>query len=208
MCGRYAIFDEEDNIEIRKIIQEIDEKFAGTPEREKMRTGEIFPTNIAPVLLPSKKGESIFQAAPLKWGYPRWDGPGVVINARAETVGRKNMFRVSLAAQRCVIPASGFFEWKKGDSGSRKKDKYLFQLPDTPVIYMAGLYNNFKDSKTGESYAAYVILTTAANKTVAPIHDRMPVILTPEDLSLWLYDSTCTDILLKTTRPELAWQKI
>jgi putative SOS response-associated peptidase YedK len=185
MCGRYAIFDEEDNIEIRKIINEIDEKFAGTPEREKMRTGEIFPTDIAPVLLSPKEEKGMIRAVPLKWGCPRWNSPGVIINARAETAGNKKIFRDSLVARRCAVPASGFFEWKKGDS-LKKKEKYLFRLPDTSIIYMAGLYQSFQDAKTGESHAAFVILTTAANESVSPIHDRMPVILLPGELHLWL----------------------
>ena len=171
MCGRYAIFDEEDNIEIRKIINEIDENFTGRPEREQMRTGEIFPTNIAPVLLSAKEGEGKIRAMPLKWGYPRWNSPGVIINARVETAGSKKIFRDSLAARRCVIPASGFFEWKKGDS-LKKKEKYLFRLPDTSIMYMAGLYQSFQDAKTGGSYAAFVIFTTCANESVSPIHGR------------------------------------
>ncbi|MDD4752591.1 MAG: SOS response-associated peptidase [Desulfitobacteriaceae bacterium] len=199
MCGRYAIFNEENNIEIRKIINEIDEKFAGTPEGEEMRTGEIFPTNIAPVLLSPKERERGIQAALLKWGYPRWNSPGVIINARVETAGSKKIFRDSLAARRCVIPASGFFEWKKGDS-LKKKEKYLFRLSDTSIMYMAGLYQSFQDAKTGGRYTAFVILTTAANETVSPIHDRMPVILPPGELHIWLnYEKDSTHFLLDKT---------
>jgi len=202
MCGRYAIFDEEDNIEIRKIIQEIDDKFNGTPQREEMRTGEIFPTNVAPVLLPAIGGG--FRAVPMKWGYPRWNGPGVIINARGETAGSKNMFRSSLAARRCVIPASGFFEWKANGSSIKKKDKYFLSLSDTPVMYMAGLYNSFQEPKTGSAYGAFVILTTCANLSVAAIHDRMPVILNAKDLTLWLSDSKDAGILLREDGPELS----
>ncbi|MEL7566041.1 MAG: SOS response-associated peptidase [Dehalobacterium sp.] len=201
MCGRYVILDEEDDIEIRKIIQEIEDKFAGTPQREEMRTGEIFPTNVSPVLLPAVGGG--FRAAPMKWGYPRWNGPGVVINARGETAGSKNMFRSSLAARRCVIPASGFFEWKGNGSTGKKKNKYLLRLPNTSIMYMAGLYNSFQEPQTGNMYEAFVIVTTCANLSVTAIHDRMPVILKPEDLAFWLSDSKDAGTLLKEEGPML-----
>lgn len=200
MCGRYLILDEENNIEIRKIIKEIDAKYAGTPERAEMRTGEIFPTNVAPVLLSSSAGA--VQAVPMKWGYPRWDGPGVVINARSETAGSKSMFRASLATRRCVIPASGFFEWAKNTSAG-KKHKYFLRLPDDPVMYMAGLYGIFQKNRTGEAYRAFVILTAAANSFVAPIHDRMPVIIEPEKVPSWLHNHTETGIFLKQEGPPL-----
>ncbi|MGI6686365.1 MAG: SOS response-associated peptidase [Bacillota bacterium] len=201
MCGRYAVFDEEDNLVIRKIIQEIDEKFAGTPEREEMQTGEIFPTNIAPVLLPTAQGG--IRAVPLKWGFPRFNNPGVVINVRQETVGTKNMFRSSFATRRCVIPASGFFEWKETGTPTKKKDKYLLRLPHVSVMYMAGLYNVFTDSKTGRRYGAFVILTTQANHYMEKIHDRMPVILSQENLSIWLFNHQEAGTLLGEEGPLL-----
>ncbi|MGI6679146.1 MAG: SOS response-associated peptidase [Dehalobacterium sp.] len=200
MCGRYAIFDEENQVEMRKILQEIEENFAGTPEQEGMKTGEIFPTNIAPVLLPKEGGGT--QAVPLKWGYPRWNGPGVIINARQETAGTKNMFRASLAARRCVIPASGFFEWK--DVGKKKKDKYFLYLPHQEILYMAGLYNRFKDDKTGRMYQAFVILTTEANASMVEIHNRMPVLLEDRDLPLWLSSHEEGADLLQGSGPDLS----
>ena len=107
---------------------------------------DIAPTNIAPVMIASGNrvvGE--FQ----KWGIPNFQGK-LVINARAETVTEKPMFRRSIAAQRCVVPASAYYEW---DSGKRK---YCFTLPDQPLFF-AGIY----DVVNGMN--CFVILTTAAS---------------------------------------------
>ncbi len=200
MCGRYAIFDEEDQVEMRKILQEIEENFAGTPEQEAMKTGEIFPTNIAPVLLPKEGGGS--RAVPLKWGYPRWNGPGVIINARQETAGTKNMFRASLAARRCVIPASGFFEWK--DMGKRKRTNIFYICPIKKSFIWPVCTISLKTIKPAVSIRLLVILTTEANASVVEIHNRMPVLLEGRDLPLWLSSQEEGVDLLQGSGPDLS----
>ena len=123
-------------------------------------------------------------ARPMFWGFPKWKGSGVIINARAETAADKPMFRSSLAARRCIVPSTGFYEWKH--SGDKKqKDKYLINLPDTPMLYMAGIYNYYHESD-GQQLPRFVILTTAANNSIAPLHDRMPVILSSAEKKDWL----------------------
>ncbi len=200
MCGRYAVSTEEEVIEIREIIHEINQKLANTPELTRMKTGEIFPTEIAPVLAIQA---GIRQAQLMKWGFPKWQGSGVVINAREETAAQKSMFRASLLTRRCVVPSTGFFEWSHGPG---KKEKYLLRLPDA-ALYMAGIYNVFRDEQQ-RCYPAYTILTTAANASVSMLHDRMPVILRKSELDVWLLDNAATHELMSRTGPELALERV
>lgn len=177
MCGRYLALTEGEILEYREIINEVNERYKDMPLLGTMKSGEIAPTDVAPVLV---AGKSNACAALMKWGFPKWQGSGVVINARAETALDKKMFRVPLLSRRCVIPSAGFFEWKQGDG--RKKDKYLFRIPDTKRLNMAGFYDTFS------GVHAYVILTTAANASMAGYHSRMPLILSPDDVDQWLCD--------------------
>lgn len=109
MCGRYTLFTEEQTEDIRNIIREVQEK---QPENN-MKSGEIFPTNTAPIL----KAEGGQLGADLAiWGFPKFDGKGVIINARSETAEQKKMFRDSLLTRRCAIPSTGF------TSGHRMKE--------------------------------------------------------------------------------------
>ena len=201
MCGRYMIDTEEEIFEIREIIREVNEKFANTPELAQMKTGEIFPTNIAPILT---MDGSKRQARLMKWGFPRFRGSGVVFNAREETAAQKPMFRSSLQHRRCVVPSTGFFEWTHG---ADKKDKYMFNLPNSPVLYMAGIYNTFLDSQKNP-YLAYTILTEDSNESVTPIHNRMPVILHEAELDAWLMDNSASQAFMNRIGPELALKKI
>jgi len=173
MCGRYVIFTKQENREIINIMNEINIKY----NPEEARTGEIFPTNKAPILISEND-----QITPVlySWGFPNFKNKGVIINARAETAEEKRMFRESLILRRCVIPSTGFFEWKKDAS----KQKYLFTLTEEKTLYMAGLYNEFN----GES--RFVILTTAANPSMTEVHDRMPVILNGDKLKSWISDTS------------------
>lgn len=99
MCGRY--YFDIDEKELIEIVEKVEENLYGD-----FKTGEIFPTNIAPII--TDKGIAL-----AKWGFPKWDGKGVVINARAEGLTDKMMFQNLITSNRCIIPASGFFEWKQ-----------------------------------------------------------------------------------------------
>ncbi len=174
MCGRYLAITEGEILEYREIINEVNERYKDTPEREAMVTGEVFPTHIAPVLV---AGPNKPQPVLMKWGFPKWQGSGVIINARSETALEKKMFRSPLMTRRCVIPSAGFFEWRQEQG---KKVKYLFRQPETKRLYMAGFADTFSDS--------YVIITTKANEWMAPYHNRMPLILPPSNVDNWLND--------------------
>lgn len=183
MCGRYYIeIDDEDLLDI-----------VATIEKNLYKVGEIAPTDLAPVL--TQTG-----ARAIKWGFPQWQGSGVIINARAETAAEKRMFSSSLKQRRCVIPASGYYEWKATSKSSRK-EKYYFRNPASNSLFMAGFYNSFSDDN-GE-YNAFVILTTEPSSSVTTIHDRMPVILSRNEIDNWLGDMAFAYDVLGRAGPKM-----
>lgn len=183
MCGRYN-FTVEQSDEVIEILEKLNAKFQG----KAVRTGEIFPTDAAPVLIEEDKEVS---PVPSIWGFPQYNSKGVIINARAETAFEKKTFRDSLANRRCIIPSTGFYEW---DAAKRK---YLFRLEGTNALYMAGLYTFYREEMR------YVILTTQANASIKDIHDRMPLVLPKEDIRTWLLDNRATNELLHRVPPML-----
>ncbi|MDF2487032.1 MAG: hypothetical protein K0R46_3200, partial [Herbinix sp.] len=122
MCGRYN-FTVEENDEIIEILEKLNAKLHGTA----VKTGDIYPTNQAPILTLEKEEVSPVLGA---WGFPKFDEKGVIINARSETAFEKKTFRDSLINRRCIIPSTGFYEW---DSMKRK---FLFRMEGTKVLYM------------------------------------------------------------------------
>ena len=187
MCGRYN-FSQEESDEIREIVREVERR-----QRGEFKMGEIYPTNVAPVLV---AGDDRPVPELLAWGFPRFDKKGVVINARAETAPDKPMFRKCLEQRRCVIPSTGFYEW------AADKTKYRFRLPGEDALYMAGLYNEF----AGEP--RYVILTTAANESIADVHNRMPVILPKDKVEDWLMTEEFAIPYLHAVMPALIREKV
>ena len=177
MCGRYYV-DDETAREIEKLVRDLD-------RRLKMeRTGDVFPSQNAMIL----KGEGNHLAAEqMRWGFPGFEKGKLLINARAETALERPTFRESVQDRRCIIPARGFYEWNKS------KEKFTFERKETPVLFMAGCYNRY------EGRERFVILTTDANSSVAPVHNRMPLILEPEELGDWVLDDQATESLLHKT---------
>jgi putative SOS response-associated peptidase YedK len=108
-----------------------------------------------------------------------------LINARAEGVVEKPSFRAAFKRRRCIVPADGFFEWKAGE-GKSKIPHYIF-LKDHPVFAFAGLWEVWR-SPEGDELRTCTIITTDANSMMQQLHNRMPVILRPEDYALWLSD--------------------
>jgi putative SOS response-associated peptidase YedK len=171
VCGRYYL--EEENLEIKKIIGQINARYQGNPLLSLMKTGEIFPTNIVPVLTAS------FPEL-MGWGFTNAAGKGRIINARAETLTEKPMFRQHFLKDRCLIPASYYFEWEKAGN---KKNRYAIGLRTT--LFMAGLYRHEKDSHL----PTFVIITRPAAPELAFIHDRMPLLVSGDRQREWLYDN-------------------
>lgn len=176
MCGRYYIEIEES--EMRDIINatqsRIDKDMLTSSVH--MNMGEIRPSNIVPVQV-----EGSFR--PMKWGFHRFDGSGLDINARSETAEEKPAFKKAMQESRCLIPATNYFEWK---TAGKQKIKHAFHLVNSPVLYMAGIYRLEKDSPV----PTFVILTRDASDEIKSIHDRMPVIIPCEKHGEWLREGS------------------
>lgn len=180
MCGVFYV-DDDTAREMEKLVRKVDAQL-----KQKRRTGDIRPTDIAAVISTDKE-ELI--ATPKKWGFPGFENQNVIINARAESVLEKRMFSDSVLKRRIVIPATGFYEWNP------QREKVTFtpmQQRDgkLPILFMAGFYNHFE----GED--RFIILTTSANDSVKDVHHRMPLVLEAHELEQWLFDDSKLDDFL------------
>jgi putative SOS response-associated peptidase YedK len=160
--------------------------------------------NVAPsqpvAVVGLKPGGSARGLALMRWGLvPRWaksdEGPRP-INARCESLMDRPTFRDNFRQRRCLIPASGFYEWAK--KGGRKQP-YHVRRPDGLPLAFAGLWDRWEGP--GGPLLTCAIITTAANELVKPLHDRMPAIIRPEDFARWLDPSAHPDERLPLLRP-------
>ena len=134
----------------------------------------------------------------LTWGLiPSWssDGKGF-INARAETIEERLAFNESFRLRRCLIPADGFFEWKRS---GRAKQPFYFQLRDDSLLTFAGIWDTWRNR--GQLVTSCAIITTSANELVGEFHNRMPAILSPELHDAWLNRRTSRVELLRMLKP-------
>ncbi|MCA0753958.1 SOS response-associated peptidase [Paenibacillus sp. N4] len=193
MCGRYTLTVTLEELMVRYMIDETMVPF----HRPKYN---VAPSQMVLSVVNDGKGNRLGE---LKWGLvPPWaNDPKIgfqMINARSETAAAKPAFGKPLRRKRCLIPADGFYEWKATASG---KQPMRIVLKGGGIFSMAGLYESWL-SPDGAKISSCTILTTAPNALVAPIHDRMPVILRREDELLWLDRSvTDTDTLLPLLQP-------
>ena len=192
MCGRFAL---------RSSIKELAEALEATSVkiREEKARYNIAPTQ--EIVAAREEGEER-ELLTLKWGLvPSWTKDPTIgarmINARSETVTEKPAFKEAFRRRRCLIPADGFYEWKRTDRG---KQPFFFKMKDEQPFAFAGLWEHWEGD--GETIESCTILTTRANEVLAPVHDRMPVIVAPEDYKLWLDQQvTKSDRLTPLLRP-------
>ena len=185
MCGRYH-FSAELLDEIRDITEQKDWKLElGVLDRD------IHPGDTAPVIVAAGDQGGSLRVCRQKWGYPGPGGKGLVFNARSESVFEKRMFRDSVSMRRAVVPVSWFYEWNKN------KEKFTFTKEGSRILFLAGFYGRYED---GEHF---VILTTQANASMAPVHSRMPLVLEREQVREWILDSAKTKELLGQEPPQL-----
>ncbi len=191
MCGRFYVPEKEMD-EFAKLVAEVEQHLL-------KKYGEIYPGDTVPIITPGKDNREVHA---VKWGFPQWKGNGLIINARSETAPIKPMFQAPFKKRRCIIPATGFYEWKKDAEGEKTtKIKHWISI-NNKLFYMAGLYWFFKD-KQDESILcpAFTILTTAANTKMQAIHNRMPVIISEENIEKWLFTEDINDVLPMLTPP-------
>lgn len=178
MCGRFALAVP------RRLVAEA----MGLPDMPDVPA--------RPDIAPSQLIEAVYAdrhtgrrlAGLFRWGFvpafakdPRAMRP--MINARAETVLERPMFRAAARYRRCLIPAQGFYEWRKEPDGT--KTRFFLTVPDRPVMALAGIYEQ-TTGPDGEARDTAAILTRDATSAMAGIHDRMPLIVPPEDFAAWL----------------------
>ena len=176
MCGRFAFYS---------AAEAVAEMFAAEGAAFAPHYN-LAPTDDIPVVL--ELDGAARRVAPLRWGLiPFWAKDRSIgnkmINARAETVAEKPAFRNAYRSRRCLILADGFYEWR-AEPG--KKTPHYISLDSGEPFAMAGLWEDWTDKETGESVQTATIITTRANAFMAPLHQRMPVILTPESADGWL----------------------
>lgn len=178
MCGRYRLSRR----------KEIIEEYFDSPadHLDWSPRYNIAPTQPVPVIRQHPK-EPVRALSTMKWGLvPSWaKDPSVgagMINARSETAHERPAFRDALKFRRCLIPADGFYEWKRTSSN---KQPYCFEVSGGQLFAFAGLWEGWRDS-TGQWLKTCSILTTTPNAITEGIHDRMPVILNRDDYDLWL----------------------
>jgi len=197
MCGRFALTLPDDAM-AQLFDASLGAQLMPTPRFN------ICPTqNITTVVA----HEAARHLVPMRWGFlPKWyttdrDGP-LLINARAETIAEKPAFRAACRARRCLIPASGFYEWTKDANGKRLP--WFISPRQDPVAALAGIWQDWT-TPLGTSVTTCAIVTTSANQTLAHIHHRMPVTIHPKDFTLWLGQAGKGAAALMVPAPENAY---
>ena len=185
MCGRFAL----------AFVKGFFTRFEVLDQSAKVEPRfNIAPSQTVPIVL----SESPNRVVQMKWGLvPFWaKDPKIgnrLINARAEGISKKPAFRTSVKRKRCIVPATGFFEWRRADG---RKVPYYVHLKDNDFFAFAGLWDSWKDPD-GKELLTFTIVTTTPNAMMSRIHDRMPVMLRREDEALWLEHRPLEDDELK-----------
>jgi putative SOS response-associated peptidase YedK len=176
MCGRYALTTPASELATRFGLDEI----VDVAPRYNISPGTEIPT-----IRHSPEGKRVMHL--LRWGLvPHWaKDPGVgakLSNARGETVAEKPSFREAFKRRRCLVPADGFYEWK---NEGRQKQPYFFSLKTGEPFGLGGVWESWR-AQNGDVLRTCCLITTGPNEIMLPVHDRMPVIVSPDDYAAWL----------------------
>ena len=183
MCARYYL-DKEVDTGLFKIFGE----GLRYPERKADKEKDICPSDEGLVIVKSfsestgmegpDEGKADHQGSYggefIKWGYPCYDGKGLIINARIENIEERKSFANGIRNNRCLIPASGFYEWDEN------RDKVEFKSTDGEILLFGGIYDVFNGEKR------FAIITCDANNSMKPVHDRMPFVIPASEKDRWL----------------------
>lgn len=199
MCGRYLRRSDKQRIAEAFRVGELPADYPLPPDFN------VAPTTFQPVIRLSRDtGER--ELVPMRWGMvpyfakslDDWKGFST-INAKAETLQEKALWRVPFQKRRCLIPADGFYEWKKLDP--KTKQPYAFTLSSGQPFAFGGLWDAWKRPDTGEWLQSFAIITTDPNELTAEVHDRMPLILHPSSYSRWLERGDQVQLPIDLLRP-------
>lgn len=196
MCGRFALMSPTEEV---ATVLNVDSTAAAAIPPSVPRYN-IAPTQPVLAAFLDERGQRSLTF--FRWGLiPSWSKDMAIgarmINARSETVAEKPSFRNAFKRRRCLIPADGFYEWQK--LGDRKQPMYIHATEGRPFAF-AGLWEMWQDPE-GTRLQTCTILTTSPNELMAPIHNRMPVIIEPEDFGLWLEPGPNPEQALHLLRP-------
>lgn len=186
MCGRY-ITEEDESVDMKELYNVI----RGSNPGIFLKSGEIFPTDTVPILCNRE-----YTPTPGTWGFESFKNKGVLINARAESVTEKPTFAKCFLNNRCIVPTNGYYEW------SRSKVKYRFNIPNSNMVYLAGIFRYSSDG------IRFVILTTSANDSVYSIHHRMPLILNSNSAEAWMHSAKDASDCLHMQMPSLEYTQV
>jgi putative SOS response-associated peptidase YedK len=197
MCGRFAI---------TLPPEAMAALFDAAPANDlpEVPNHNVCPTNQVHAVLP---GEARRRLVSMRWGFiPHWygkpnDGP-LLINARAETIAEKPAFRAACRARRCLVPASGFYEWTKDDAGTRYP--WYIRRADAAPLAFAGIWQAWE--RDGQALTTCAIVTAAARGQMTQVHPRTPVTLAQEHWPLWLGEAEGAAAPLMQTTPEQGWE--
>lgn len=192
MCGRFVLKDNIEDLSSCFQIDNVDDLLLEARYN-------IYPGQNVPVIIMEERKKFVM----MRWGLvPSWSNDPLIgfqmINARAETLSQKPSFKNSFKKHRCIIPCSGFYEWKKVDK--KTKVPYFIRLRNGTPFALAGLWDRW--NKDGGYLTTFTIITTTPNNIIEPIHDRMPVILKSENHDMWINpDITDTENISDFLKP-------
>ncbi len=199
MCGRYSLIADKDSLK---------QRFNVSFPVDLQPRYNAAPTQLLPIIATDSPSEAIY----CKWGLvPHWSinsaAGSNLINIRSENILSKNTFKLMAQSQRCIIPCDGFYEWKKE---LKMRIPYRFTLSDNQPFSLAGIWDYWQNPN-GEQLRTFGIITTDAEGELKDIHDRMPIILSPEAEKIWLHsnvpDSDMKHIFLSETYKKLTFYK-
>jgi putative SOS response-associated peptidase YedK len=201
MCGRFT-----NRLTWREIVALYRLSVPATPERNLPARYNICPTDTIDAVV---EREGRREMVPMRWGLvPSWwkkkakEAPAT-FNARAESVAEKPMFRDAFKRSRCLIPASGYYEWQNTPTG---KQPHYYTASDGSPLTIAGLWDEWKEIETGQPLMSCTMIITNANELASKIHDRMPVLLQPKDFDGWLAGNAGSELLKPVANDYLqAW---
>ena len=211
MCGRYALYGpisrhrKNEPADVSEWYGALVDTINARPMRF-----NVAPTDVMPIVGTNRDGDITIRE--LRWGLvPHWAKDVKIgykaINARAETVDEKPMFREAFKRRRCLVPASGYFEWKVESGG---KQPYYIRDPDGALLMFAGLWESWRESKEAEALYTFTIVTGPPGVVSGDIHDRAPVILEEQAWASWLTaePADAADILRAAHEPRLTYYPV